>query len=243
MQEILCSNCNKINQADEGLDYIYCQYCGQKIIIKDSSLRISSLIEQALSNKDPIQIHDRLVELDKEYPNNIDIKRALLLQGRLHERSPKRLDFSVIHCYLLNVFLEGEAEKGQKAKFVEELMHGTLLLECLKLAKNRNLFLQEYYVEISQKYIELFLMGSSKYMKQFFGLSFSKNPAKTLAEPAARIIRNILYEQSLNEYRFVLAKAFYTAFGKKFGSDYKYINEYLGDTLNLVLGEYRQLDL
>lgn len=243
MAEILCTNCNKINQLEDGLDHIYCKYCGQKIILKDDKIQLKSILDKLIADKDPVYIHQRLMELDKEYPDNLDIKRAILFQGRLHERSPKHLDFSVIHCYLLNVFLERETEKGQKNKFMQELMHGTNLNECLRLTDNKNLFLQEYYVDLSKKYIELFLMGSSKYMRQFFGLSFSKNPAKTLAVPCTKLIKNILSEEAMQDYRFVLAKSFYIAFGKKFGNDYSYLNEELESSLELISEEYRMINL
>lgn len=237
MKEIVCNKCYKKNIVNDNPQFIFCQYCGNKIELSNDNIEIMRLVDNTLVDKDPVRIHKNLLELESKYPYNLYIKKALLLQGRLHERNAKHLDYSVIHCYLLNIFLEGELFKGQKQQFIDELTSSPKLLECLALSENKNLFLQEYYYEISKRFIELFLMGSNKYMKQFFGLSFSRNPAKTLAEPCSRIIKSILSTSELKDYRFVLAKAFYNAFTNKFG-DAHYIHNELGDTYKSISGEY-----
>lgn len=205
--------------------------------------RIEEKIKDILQDRDPIRIHYALCDLDKKYPGNLAIHRALLLQGRLHERNPKKLDYSVIHCYLLQVFLEPETlSKEQKNSFLQELIQGENLSTCLHLCPDKNKFLQNYYEEISNRFIDLFLLGSSKYMKSFFGLSMSRNPAKTLANPIAKMILNIWDTDALGDFRFVIAKALFQTFQRKF-VDIGFLKEEMGAKILKLQENYIKLEI
>lgn len=205
--------------------------------------RIEEKIKDILQDRDPIRIHYALCDLDKKYPGNLAIHRALLLQGRLHERNPKKLDYSVIHCYLLQVFLEPETlSREQKRSFLQELIQGENLSTCLHLCPDKNEFLQNYYEEISNRFIDLFLLGSSKYMKSFFGLSMSRNPAKTLANPIAKMILNIWDTDALGDFRFVIAKALFQTFQRKF-VDIGFLKEEMGAKILKLQENYIKLEI
>ena len=248
MKQIFCSNCHHdIILNDSTQEIVFCNYCGNKINLAEGTIQeeiqLENEIAALLNDKDPVRIHRQLTELHSKYPKSLAVNRALLMQGRLHERNPKKLDYSVIHCYLLNLFLEPNAfDEAQKNSILNELSEGPNLLACLDLVQDKNLFLQNYYVDLSKRFIELFLLGSSKHMRHFFGLATSRNPAKMLALPASTMIQNMLECTILGERRFVLAKAFYTAFGTMFES-LIYLDEALQESKNLVKAEYRKLNL
>ncbi len=248
MKQIFCSNCHHdIVWNDAAQESIFCSYCGNKINLFEETIqeeiKLEAEISTLLGNKDPVHIHRQLTELRSKYPQSLAVNRALLMQGRLHERNPKKLDYSVIHCYLLNLFLEPNSfDAAQKESVLLELSEGRNLLACLELVQDKNLFLQNYYVDLSKRFIELFLLGSSKHMRHFFGLATSRNPAKMLALPASTMIRNMLDCAALEERRFVLAKAFYTAFGSMFET-LSFLDEALQDSTNLVKADYRKLNL
>ncbi len=214
MQSIICENCKHEFWVEHTQNKAFCTHCGTKCILpNDDNRKLQATIDLLLTHQDPVHIHQKLLRLNQENPNNLLVKQAILLQGRLHERNAKKVDFGVIHCYLLNIFLEPEIfSKAQIEKNCNELMQGENLLACLALAPNKNRFLSQYYEQISKRFIELFLLGSSKYMRSFFGFSLSKNPAKTLAQPIAYMIQNILHCTALGKYSPVLAKALYVSF-------------------------------
>lgn len=236
MKQIRCTNCQRdILLNDSAQDTVFCTYCGSKINLSGSELQQEIALEEAvtllLKEKDPIVIHDKLMTLRSAHPESLVVHRAILMQGRLHERNPKKLDYSVIHCYLLNIFLEPEIFNAeQKEAYCAELTQGKNLVACLALAKDKAQFLRQYYIDLSQRFIELFLLGSSKHMRTFFGLTMSRNPAKTLACPAAVMLRGILACTALGEQQLPLANAFYTAFAQKFDS-ISYLDEELGQDL------------
>lgn len=248
MKEIICSNCQQKLILNENLHAnIFCNYCGSKLSLDLKQLeeeqKLAKKIEEILQDRDPVRIHYALQDLEKKFPNNLAIQRALLLQGRLHERNPKKLDYSVIHCYLLQVFLEPESlTKEQTNAFLQELTSGERLLTCLSLSPDKNQFLQDYYEEMSGRFIDLFLLGSSKYMRAFFGLSMSRNPAKTLASPVAKMIENIWDTHPLADYRFVLAKALFQSFQRKF-ENITFLKDELGAKHLKLLDEYKLLEL
>lgn len=140
--------------------------------------------------KDPVKKYRALTALSAQYPDSLAVSYALLMHGRLHERSPKKLDFSVIKCYLLHPYEEPKLHATyEKEAFARELFAAPQLERCLKLADNTDAFMTMYLTELCEQYIDLFLMGSSKYGHSIMGLILPGKQEKTLAAPVAKMMR------------------------------------------------------
>ena len=164
--------------------------------------------------EDPRLVHHCLNRAEELAPDNLDVKRRLLLQGRLHERDPKRFDLSVIKCYLLHAFEHPEAHTPEEARrMARELFDDPLLLRCLELAGDREAFLRGYLEDLSRDYMRIFVASDNTHVPRVFGISFKGSLHRYLAVPSRDIILNILSSPFLKEGEAaVLAKAFYRAF-------------------------------
>ena len=183
------------------------------------------LTERAKEEKDPRRQHELLSQAEKLSPDSLAVQSALLYLGRLHERTAKRVDFSVIKCYLLHAFDRPEEHTpAQREAMLTELFHHPRLKKCLALAPDPEAFMKEYLENLCGQYIALFLKGNNLYMRPFFGFSTGK-PEKLLAAPAARIIRAIREDERLEPIqRALLSQAFYAAFSKEMAGHTEYLD-------------------
>lgn len=197
----------------------------------------SALLRQAQEQSDPIKQYVLLQKAEEADPGNLQVQKALLLHGRLHERDKRRIDFSVIKCYLLHVFEEPEAYSFSKREDkIRELISEDRLVKAMDMAPDGQAFLKDYLTALSQEYIHLFLRGSSRHMKPIFGFAPAGKPSRLLAAPAADMLRCMLKEQALlQDQRETLASAFYKAYGLEFQGETIYLDEALG-TLAEQLG-------
>ncbi len=252
MNNLICPHCNENIQVnlDKISSKLFCPYCGKAIDLSENSedlnleREIQLKINDIMDKRNPVVIHDELCLLEAEHPNSLAVQKALLLQGNLHLRSAKKLNYFVIHSYLLNLFLEPDIfNKNKRQEIIEELINSPRLNRCLALSKDPNKFLRDYYVAISERFIELFLMGSSKHMKSFFGIIQTKKASKNLAYPARKMIVNMFESKDIPEgYKKALMKAFYIAFGNKLENDYSFLNEELTpNTLVVVRDEFPEV--
>lgn len=193
----------------------FCPYCGAPIVKAES---VPDQVREALAavqkTDDPVKQHQLLTAADEACPNCLAIQRELLHLGRLHERNPKKLDYSVIKCYLLQYYLTpDEFSQERKNAMRTELTEGEQLKRCQALAPDPEGFTREYLERLSREFIHLFLEGSSIYMRSLFGLTFRKNTPRLLAPPAARMLYNMQNDGALSTVqREMLMNAFYRAF-------------------------------
>lgn len=152
-----------------------------------------TLLALARNEEDPVRKHQLLLrarDLDKD---NLKVQHALLMLGRLYERDVKRVDFSVIKCYILHVYehpeQHGEEDIRQKTR---ELFDDAQLKTCLALAPHPESYLRDYLEELSLEYIRLFLAGDSSNVPSLFGITRKHSVARYLAKPMADIIENML---------------------------------------------------
>lgn len=218
MSETLCPRCH---QAIGAADAAFCPFCGEKLAKTGPDL------SAVLQLSDPVQKHEQLVSLQAQYPDNLAIAEEILHLGRLYERGRKGMDFSIIKCYLLNVYLEPETIKSkQRAALRQELFHHPDLDACLALAENREEFLYRYLMRLSEDFIRLFLQGSSRYMHQLFGFVNNSKAPKYLAQPAAKMLMNMQKDDTLDEaQRPLLMRAFYAAFACRLDGETRYLDE------------------
>ncbi len=258
MMPLICPGCGGRMDIETERELVpfSCPYCalplapqknGQAVVLKASPVPqsrqdppaaedVSGLLRRAQEESDPVKRFSLLQKAEQAAPNDLQIQKALLLHGRLHERDRRKLDFSVIKCYLLHAFEEPEDHPfAQREDMIRELFSEERLVKAMAMAPDGQAFLMDYLTSLSGEYIHLFLRGSSRYMKPIFGFAPAGKPAKLLSSPAADMIRCMMKEPALSqEERNMLASAFYKAYAKEFQGETAYLDEALGDELGQV---------
>lgn len=210
----------------------------KKPVLPDyDSLSLDQLLFEADTKEDPQLIYAALSRAERLEPENLDIQRRLLLHGRLHERSNKNLDFSIIKCHLLHAFEHPEKHPEEALRRMHrELFDEERLQKCLALAGDGEAFQREYLEELSKEYILIFLAPDSSHAPRVFGLSFKGSLQKYLAAPARDIISNILSSPFLSGAEAILlAKAFYRAFYEYAHGDVRELDSRLGAEIRAQL--------
>lgn len=198
---------------------------------------LEELLFLAQTLPDPVQQFQALGEAEKLAPDSLEVQRRLLMLGRLHERNPKKVDYSVIKCHLLHSFEHPEKFTPDKLReMARELFDHPRLQRCMALADDKAAFLRGCLEDLSREYIRIFLAAEASHSPRVFGLSFRGSLHKYLAEPAADILTNILSSPDLDESEAVtLAKAFYRAFFEYAHGEVAALDRRLGAALCLRL--------
>lgn len=247
MQKLKCPSCkNTINiNLDKISDKAFCTFCGYAFTMQDiqnaknntgnddNEYKLKIEAERISNQSSATKAYNDLLALETENPKSLEVQRALLLFGRLYERDGKHVDFSVIHCYLLQLFLEpAEIKKSKRSDMMTELFDSPRLSKCLELTDDKNGFLIDYYSSISEKFINLFLKGSNQYMRNLFGFSFSKKASKNLAPPCAKMLTNIFKCKDLPDAnRIILLHSFYNSFKNAVDGDVSFIDELVDNSI------------
>ena len=219
MPDVLCPRCHKAISAAE--QAAFCPYCGEKLQKQGPDL--AAVRDEA----DPVKKHNRLIALQKEYPDHLEIAEEILLLGRLYERGQKGVDFSIIKSFVLNVYLEpGTLKKSKREALRQEIFHHPDLDRCLEICGNKEQFLHDYLTRLSEEFIRLFLKGSSRYMRTVFGFTSTSKAPKYLATPAAQMLVAMHSDDTLDaEQKTLLMQSFYAAFARQLNGETKYLNE------------------
>ena len=157
--------------------------------------------------------------------------QELLFLGRLYERSPRKLDFSVIKCHLLHFYLTpDDFSAAQQQQMRTELFEHPDLRRCQELAPDADAFTRKYLERLSRDFINVFLRGSNRYMHSFFGLRLDNRIAKVLASPMAQMLSRVHGDTDLDfERRAMLYDALYRAFLLEAGNDAKWLDALLSE--------------
>lgn len=226
MSETLCPRCGKSLNPETGASF--CPFCGAPLTAPEpEDDAVQALLKQAAAQSDPVKRHDLLIRAQEQYPRSLAIAEELLLLGRLYQRNPRKLDFSVIKSWLLNLYLEPRTfTPEQQAAMRSELFHHPDLDRCLGLCGDQNAFLIRYLTRLSNQFIELFLKGNSQYMHRYFGFGLESRAAKYLAEPSARMLAAISADTELTDcQRALLKNAFFNAFRQQLGEDTQWLQQ------------------
>lgn len=220
MSENRCPHCGHTLNLDSGV--AFCPYCGgalAKAAPTAESEAVRAALLKAEAMDDPVKKHALLAQTLAEHPDSLAVAEELLFLGRLYERNPHVLDFSVIKCNLLNLYLEPDQFTPEQAAAARtELFSHPDLERCLALAPDRETFMNHYLTRLSGQFIELFLRGSNHYMRRFFGFGLDSRAPKLLAYPAARMLAAMKRDEGLTpEQRTMLAGALFRAYGTQVG--------------------------
>lgn len=213
-------------------DAAFCPYCGAALntIAKNPvPEEVKMLLAQIDKQKDPAKKHAMLAEAEKQYPDSLEIAEEILFLGRLYERSAKKLDFSVIKCYLLHMYLTPQAFSEETRNAMrEELISHPHLLRCLQLAPDDDAFMRRYLSRLASEFVTLFLMGSNHYTKSMFGFRLDSRMGRVLAEPAADMLCAIRSDEALEaRQRALLYDALYRAFVTETGGESRWVDALL----------------
>ena len=221
MAELLCPQCHMpvAPQASAA----FCPYCGARLVADGPDLT------KVFAEPDPAKKHALLLSLREQYPGSLEVAEELLLLGRLYERGKKGADFSIIKCYVLNVYLEPETMRHQQREALRhEIFHHPDLELCLSLCEDQDAFLRRYLTRLSEEFIRLFLRGSSRHMHTVLGFTNEGKAAKYLASPAAAMLKAMGEDDNLSPaQRALLTQAFYAAFARQLGGETQYLDELL----------------
>lgn len=221
MAEVRCPKCYKtIGAAQQAA---FCPFCGEPLGKTGSDLAA------VYHESDPFKKRELLLTLHKQHPDSLEIAEEILHLGRLYERGKKGADFSMIKCYMLNVYLEPEVlKKNRREELRREIFDHPDLDGCLSLCGDREIFLRRYLERLSEEFIRLFLKGSTRYMHALFGYVSEGKAPKYLALPAANMLSAMWRDETLTEQqRHLLTRAFYTAFARQLDGKTQYLDDLL----------------
>ncbi|MDD3213447.1 MAG: hypothetical protein PHY64_07225 [Eubacteriales bacterium] len=226
MSERLCPHCGKKLEINGSA--AFCPFCGaplNKPAPAPEDEAVQKLLRQVEEQLDPRKKHEILVKAMEEHPESLAIAEEVLFLGRLYERNPRKLDFSVIKCFLLNLYLEPETiSPEQRDAMRREIFDHPDLDRCLALAENKDAFMAGYLARMSDQFIKLFIHGSSKYMHRYFGFGLESRTPKLLAYPAARMLAAVQEDDQLTgEQRTMLKRALYDAFVQQASGDTRWL--------------------
>lgn len=228
MSELQCPHCGRKLAIDNGA--AFCPFCGGALaqarpIPEQDAVR--ELLAKVEAQADPVKKYDLLIKAQGQYPDSLAIAEELLFLGKLHERNAKMLDFSVIKCYLLMIYLEPDTIPPAKLDAMRrELFNHPALDRCLALSEDQSAFLNRYLTRLSSQFIDLFLYGSSRYMRRYFGLGLDSRAPKLLAAPTARMLAAIQRDMELTEeQRTLLMHALHAAFSTRLSGDTQWLQK------------------
>jgi|LSQX01.1.fsa_nt_gb hypothetical protein len=193
-------------------------------------LSLEELLFEADVQQDPQVVYRALTRAEALAPEDLAVQRRLLLHGRLHERSPRTMDLSVIPCYALHAF-EHPEQHGETAQqeMIRGLFDGERLKRCLALTDAPEQFLADYLLELSRAYMRIFVAPDTSHAPRVFGISLKGSLQRYLAVPARDIVMNILSSPFLSPAESIpLAKAFYRAFYEHAQGDTQALDALLG---------------
>lgn len=225
----VCPCCGKPLQL---ADAPFCPYCGASLRAQaagSTPAEARKLLEEAEKQRDPKKKRELYLEAQRQFPDCLEVAEAILFLGRLYERDPRKLDYSVIKSYLWQMYLTPEDFSDEKKDAMRaELFEHPDLKRCLALAPDADAFLRGYLQRLAMEFVRIFLSSSNRYMPSYFGIRFEGRAAKSLSAPVATMLANIRRDFALPpERRAMLSAALYQGFLKQTGGDSHWLDERL----------------
>lgn len=224
----VCPRCHKEIPAAGA---VFCPFCGAPVGVKKNDLpeELKKLLAKADKTEDPKKKFAILTEAEQQYPESLEVAEALLFLGRLHERSPRKMDFSVIKCFLWHMYLTpDEFSTEKKDEMRAELISHPQLQKYLSLSPDADLYMRRYLERLGAEFVNLFLKSSNRYTNSFFGIRLNSRMDKVLAAPMCRMLHNIHKDAKLDaDMRAMIYDALYRAFLAETGGEPKWLNELL----------------
>lgn len=224
----VCPRCHKTMPS---ADAAFCAYCGAPLHAKADAVlpEVREFLKKVDKQQDPAKKHALLLEGQKQFPDCLPIEEELLFLGRLHERSPKKLDFSIIKCHLWHLYLTpGDFSEEKRQEMRSELLSHPQLKRCMELSGEPEQYLRRYLERLAAEFVTVFLKGSSYYSRSFMGIRLDSRMEKVLAEPLAQMMSRIRSDEEIDEeHRSMMYDALYRAFLSETGGNARWVDEEL----------------
>ena len=212
---MICSQCGK---TIEGEGIAFCPYCGAKLQAPETREAVNPEAEKWIQKAMAVSSYPErkkiLLKGLEACPGSREIEWELLFVGEEGSRRGKTLDFSIIRCWVLDIYRKpGTFSAAKRDEMRAWLFDAPQLQACLNRFEDPEMKQQEYLLRLCREYISIFLEGDNQVMGNLFGFMMSKNKEKRLAVPAAQIITAIRKDEELSpQQREQLRKAFYQAY-------------------------------
>ena len=211
---MVCSQCGK--KAD-GEGMAFCPYCGAKLAEKAAQSRnpeADQWIQKALGIASYPERKKILLQGLEACPGSLEIEWELLFIGEAEAKRPRGIDFSIIKCWILEIYRKpGDFSEEKRNRMRSLFFDDPKLAGVLKRFENPEDKQREYLQRLCREYVELFLEGNNQIMGNLFGFHFGKDKEKKVAVPVAEMIARIRGDEKLlPEQREQLWKALYEGY-------------------------------
>ena len=226
---IICRQCGRTIET-EGV--AFCPYCGTKLEAAapvTETPEAEKWLRKAAQMKSYPERREILLKGLKECPDSREIRWELLFTGEQEDKHRWTVDFSVIKCWVLEMYRKpGDFTEEKRNRMREKLFEDPELKECLELFGDPAGKQREYLQRLCREYVELFLEGSNQVMGSFLGFHSDRNKDKKLAVPVAEMIKRVREDEKLSpDQREQLWKALYQGYAARNGGRTEYLDERL----------------
>lgn len=224
---MICNQCGKTIEV-EGV--AFCPYCGAKLQAETAAEPRNEEAEKWVRKAQKVTSYPErkkiLLKGLEACPGSPEITWELLFVGEEGKKRGKSIDFSIIKCWILEIYRKPEELSAEKRDSMRaQLFDAPELKECLKRFADPEQKQKEYLLRLCGEYITIFLEGDSQVMGRLFGFSLERNKEKRLAEPVSRMIERMKADEKLlPEQREQLWKAMYQAYVSRSSGNAQYLN-------------------
>ena len=227
---MLCRQCGK---TIDGEGMAFCPYCGTKLeaepAAENRNEEAEKWVRKALASSSYPERKKILLEGLKACPDSREIAWELLFVGEEPQKKGWGIDFSIIQCWVLEIYRDPKAfSETKRDQMRTQLFDASRLTGTLQMFEDPEAKQQEYLQRLCRDYVELFLEGSNLVMGNIFGFRIERNKERKLAVPVAEMISRIRADEKLlPEQREQLWKAMYQGYGARTGGKMEYLDELL----------------
>ena len=223
--------CNQCGKTIEGEGIAFCPYCGAKLAAEPAkeirNEEAEKWVRKALAVTSYPERREILLKGLEACPDSREIAWELLFVGEEPQKKGWGIDFSIIQCWVLEIYRDPKAFSDTKRdQMREQLFDAPRLTGTLQMFEDPEAKQQEYLQRLCRDYVELFLEGSNLVMGNIFGFRIERNKEKKLAVPVAEMIGRIRADEKLlPEQREQLWKAMYQAYASRANGKTGYLDE------------------
>ncbi|MBO7663926.1 MAG: zinc ribbon domain-containing protein [Clostridia bacterium] len=226
-----CRQCQKSIEMD---GTVFCPYCGSRLVTEETGEaqenEAKKWLTKALAVTSFPERKKILQQGLQQVPDSKLLQWELLFIGEPVRKPPKgRLDYSIIKCWILQIYLKPEEfTPDEKTAMREKLFDDPQLNRTAAMFGDPEKKKEEYLERICRDYIAVFMEEDNRLMGSIFGFKREKNREKYLAGPAADMIRRMKTDDGLTaDQREQLANTFYRAFSQRMNGKTAFLDEAL----------------
>ena len=227
---MICEKCGKTIEV-EGV--AFCPYCGSKLAVNNPPEERNEAAERWIRETQATTSYPKRKEIllkgQQACPDSREIAWELLFIGEPEPKRTRSFDFSVIKCWILEMYrVPGDFTNEKKDRMRAQLFDAPELVQTLQLFDDPEKKQQEYLLRLCEEYVALFLEGNNRIMGNIFGFQIDRNREKKLAAPVAEMIGRIRKDEKLlPEQREQLWKALYQGYAARVNEKTEYIDALL----------------